>query len=121
MAAVSRGALSLRTLLSSIGHPSKPCIGRQTFGGVLLSRTRGNTSAQAAASVPEAPSKPVETFIADNNGTGTFQSTAYPFTDIEGKWQRYWQENKTFRTPDFKDLDTTKPKFYALDMFPYPR
>lgn len=34
---------------------------------------------------------------------------------------RYWAENKTFRTPEFRDLDTSKPKFYALDMFPYPR
>lgn len=50
-----------------------------------------------------------------------FQSTAYPFTDIEAKWQAYWEEHKTFRTPDFHELDTSKPKFYALDMFPYPR
>lgn len=35
---------------------------------------------------------------------------------IEPKWQRYWEENKTFRTPDVSD----KPKFYILDMFPYP-
>src|SRR6516164_3796821 len=35
---------------------------------------------------------------------------------IEPKWQRYWEENKTFRTPDGSD----KPKFYILDMFPYP-
>ncbi|OJE50064.1 leucine--tRNA ligase [Bacillus proteolyticus] len=35
---------------------------------------------------------------------------------IEKKWQGYWEENKTFRTPD----ETEKPKFYALDMFPYP-
>ena len=35
--------------------------------------------------------------------------------------RRYWVDNKTFRTPEFKDLDTSKPKFYALDMFPYPR
>ncbi|KAL4430746.1 hypothetical protein ABPG75_006002 [Micractinium tetrahymenae] len=49
-----------------------------------------------------------------------FQSTAYPFTDIEAKWQAYWEEHKTFRTPDFHELDTSKPKFYALDMFPYP-
>lgn len=45
---------------------------------------------------------------------------AYPFTEIEAKWQAFWEEHQTFRTPDFKDLDTTKPKFYALDMFPYP-
>ncbi|ALS27254.1 leucyl-tRNA synthetase [Paenibacillus sp. 32O-W] len=35
---------------------------------------------------------------------------------IEPKWQRYWEENKTFRTGE----DKSKPKFYALDMFPYP-
>jgi leucyl-tRNA synthetase len=35
---------------------------------------------------------------------------------IEPRWQKYWLENKTFRTPDASD----KPKFYILDMFPYP-
>ena len=34
---------------------------------------------------------------------------------------RHWLENKTFRTPPMAELDTSKPKFYALDMFPYPR
>lgn len=48
------------------------------------------------------------------------QSQAYPFTDLELRWQRFWEENQTFRTPDFSELDTSKPKFYALDMFPYP-
>ncbi|KAL3345601.1 hypothetical protein AABB24_024519, partial [Solanum stoloniferum] len=43
---------------------------------------------------------------------------AYPFHEIEPKWQHYWEENKTFRTPD--EIDTSKPKFYVLDMFPYP-
>ena len=35
---------------------------------------------------------------------------------IEKKWQKYWEENKTFKTLD----DHSKEKFYALDMFPYP-
>jgi leucyl-tRNA synthetase len=35
---------------------------------------------------------------------------------IEPHWQRFWEERKTFRTPDVSD----KPKFYILDMFPYP-
>lgn len=35
---------------------------------------------------------------------------------IEKKWQKYWQENKTYKMTD----DPYKPKFYALDMFPYP-
>ncbi|XP_077228914.1 tRNA synthetase class I (I, L, M and V) family protein [Tasmannia lanceolata] len=43
---------------------------------------------------------------------------AYPFHEIEPRWQRYWDENRTFRTPD--KIDTSKPKFYILDMFPYP-
>lgn len=44
---------------------------------------------------------------------------AYPFHEIEPKWQRYWEGSKTFQTPD--EIDTSKPKFYVLDMFPYPR
>src|SRR5207245_7657307 len=35
---------------------------------------------------------------------------------IEPRWQKFWLDNKTFRTPDISD----KPKFYILDMFPYP-
>ncbi|MDX9867640.1 MAG: leucine--tRNA ligase [Kiritimatiellia bacterium] len=41
----------------------------------------------------------------------------YPFTTIEKKWQEYWEANRTFRVRDF---EPGKPKFYCLDMFPYP-
>ena len=41
----------------------------------------------------------------------------YNFRKTEKKWQDYWEENKTFKT-DTKDF--SKPKYYALDMFPYP-
>ena len=37
--------------------------------------------------------------------------------DIEKKWQKYWSDNHTFKTDVY---DFSKPKFYALDMFPYP-
>jgi hypothetical protein len=47
------------------------------------------------------------------------QSQAYPFSIIEQKWQRTWEEKETFKTPH--DVDMTKPKHYVLDMFPYPR
>jgi leucyl-tRNA synthetase len=40
----------------------------------------------------------------------------YKFAAIEKRWQDYWEENRTFRTED----DYSKPKFYVLDMFPYP-
>ena len=41
----------------------------------------------------------------------------YNYKEIEDKWQKYWEENKTFKTDGY---DFSKPKFYALDMFPYP-
>ncbi len=41
----------------------------------------------------------------------------YNFKEIEKKWQQYWDENETFKTDVW---DFSKPKFYALDMFPYP-
>ena len=42
---------------------------------------------------------------------------AYNFKEVEEKWQKYWDENKTFKTDEW---DFSKPKYYALDMFPYP-
>jgi len=41
----------------------------------------------------------------------------YKFNEIEKKWQEYWDKNETFKTDVW---DFSKPKFYALDMFPYP-
>ena len=41
---------------------------------------------------------------------------AYNHKNIEPKWQKYWEENEVFKTEDFSD----KPKYYILDMFPYP-
>ncbi len=40
----------------------------------------------------------------------------YDFTTIEQKWQKYWDENKTFKADNY----SSKPKYYVLDMFPYP-
>jgi leucyl-tRNA synthetase len=40
----------------------------------------------------------------------------YNFSEIEKKWQDYWEANKTFKT----NFDPSKPKYYILDMFPYP-
>jgi len=41
----------------------------------------------------------------------------YPFGKIESKWQKHWEDNKTFKTAD---PSSGKPKYYILDMFPYP-
>ena len=40
----------------------------------------------------------------------------YDFKGIEIKWQKYWAENQTYRV----DNNSSKPKYYVLDMFPYP-
>ena len=41
----------------------------------------------------------------------------YKHLEIEKKWQDYWDEKQTFKTDMW---DFSKPKFYSLDMFPYP-
>jgi leucyl-tRNA synthetase len=46
----------------------------------------------------------------------------YPFDQIEPKWQKVWDERQLFHAlnPGEKNFDSKKPKFYVLDMFPYP-
>lgn len=65
--------------------------------------------------VPRENSRPL--FIRD--GSFYFEEESemtFKHKQVEKKWQKHWQENKTFKLVD----DPTKPKFYALDMFPYP-
>lgn len=52
--------------------------------------------------------------MSDTNSTKN--APEYDFATIEAKWQKYWDQNKTFKAV----LDTSKPKYYALDMFPFP-
>ena len=44
------------------------------------------------------------------------QNSEYNFSKIEPKWQKYWADKNTFQATDFD----SRPKFYILDMFPYP-
>jgi len=46
----------------------------------------------------------------------------FPFDQFEPKWQQVWDDEKTFRAPNpgDSDFDASKPKFFVLDMFPYP-
>lgn len=45
-----------------------------------------------------------------------FWEMEYNFREIEKRWQEYWKENAVYKV----DIDKTKPKYYVLDMFPYP-
>jgi len=49
-------------------------------------------------------------------------SAKYTPSEIEPRWQKYWAENNTFRigNPGDEGFDASKPKYYILDMFPYP-
>jgi leucyl-tRNA synthetase len=51
-----------------------------------------------------------------------YRYTAQIAADIEGRWQSYWEDNATFATPNpgDDDFNSDRPKFYVLDMFPYP-
>ena len=42
---------------------------------------------------------------------------SYNHKSLENKWQKYWSKNHTFKT---EDITSDKPKYYVLDMFPYP-
>jgi leucyl-tRNA synthetase len=77
------------------------------------------------------PAVPVRVFLF--NGVGirklaplsqTMSDTRkpFPFPEFEPKWQARWESEKTFRTagPGDADFDPGKPKYYVLDMFPYP-
>lgn len=50
------------------------------------------------------------------------QRKQYPFTEFEPRWQQHWLEAGAFRAanPGDADFDASKPKYYILDMFPYP-
>ncbi|NLT71579.1 MAG: leucine--tRNA ligase [Verrucomicrobiaceae bacterium] len=50
------------------------------------------------------------------------QRKSFPFRDFEPKWQDHWEKNKTFSVPNPGDegFDASLPKYFVLDMFPYP-
>jgi len=50
------------------------------------------------------------------------QRKSFPFSEFEPKWQARWEANRTFSVPNPGEpgFDASKPKFYVLDMFPYP-
>ncbi|MCK5735340.1 MAG: class I tRNA ligase family protein, partial [Spirochaetaceae bacterium] len=45
--------------------------------------------------------------------------STYPFKEIEPRWQKFWDENKTFKATEDKSIPVEKRR-YILDMFPYP-
>jgi len=115
--ALQRGAnnmLALRAL-------SRSCVRARVARCALVARPQrvaiGSHDASGKASRGAAPAASAAESQADTAGAAP--GGQYPFKEVEERWQRHWEDNATFRTPT--KVDTSKPKFYALDMFPYPR
>jgi hypothetical protein len=101
-------ARAARCLAAPRSWRSVPALATCALHGASAAHGGGSAVVRAApaAAAAEAPA------------TGA-PGAQYPFREVEERWQRHWEEHATFRTPE--EVDTTKPKFYALDMFPYPR
>jgi leucyl-tRNA synthetase len=89
----------LLRVASAFVRPSarSPIVARQLAFSIQL-RMASTTTDEEKASTPAVPAQ-------------------YPFAEVEKKWQSYWEENQTFKTPV---RNPEKPKKYVLDMFPYP-
>ncbi|OWM83379.1 hypothetical protein CDL15_Pgr012860 [Punica granatum] len=112
--------LNLSTKTRALG-PAKPFTVKKEFLGARLCgvalRTSSNDGRRGRV-IRRARGQVKEQQNQKEAAAAVVVKRAYPFHEIEPKWQRYWQDNKTFRTPD--EIDPAKPKFYVLDMFPYP-
>lgn len=98
-------------LLLRGGRQPRSCGAGAAAAARQQQRAASSVRAAAAAAAVEADTS--------SSSSSTGPSSAYPFLEIEGKWQQHWEAHQTFRTPEA--VDTSKPKFYVLDMFPYPR
>lgn len=87
-----------------------------SFRPSYLRRARGILSVP-----PSVPSFSVQCAVQNSPPSSpNDNSVGYDFRSFEPKWQKIWDSRGDYSTPDPPHLDTTRPKFYALDMFPYP-
>jgi len=103
----SQFALPLRATPASTRRLA-PTVGRFALPATAVAAVRRALASQTRMSSTAAPEKEGE----------AVSSGGYPFKDLEAKWQAHWKKHETFRTPPVVDM--SKPKFYVLDMFPYP-
>lgn len=96
---------------SSKCFTSQRCMSVRRLPALLLPHERSISSRSLLTRAVAAPEQDAP--------TKAQPSKAYPFSQIESKWQAFWDDQQTFRTPS--TVDTSKPKYYVLDMFPYPR
>ncbi|KAG2438904.1 hypothetical protein HYH02_010699 [Chlamydomonas schloesseri] len=123
---VAEASCTTSSSRAAIKPGSTPLLRPCTLRCKAFSGSSARVASPVAAAIPSRrvirPLKAVETVdapsAASTSAAPSAPPQAYPFTEIEAKWQAYWEANQTFRTPD--QVDTSKPKYYVLDMFPYP-
>lgn len=110
--------LSLRRTVNAFVVPSRSTAVRLLFvrQPCQVGRTAAAATTTTAASRLWSSSTATEESQASSS-TPAAAPVTYPFAEVEPKWQAYWEEHQTFKTPE---RDTSKPKKYVLDMFPYP-
>eukprot|EP01018_Ginkgo_biloba_P014137 Gb_36904 [translate_table: standard] len=86
--------------------------------GMCMNPLQKSARQFTSQSTTDIKSSEVHSHEAEDETRKAKRPRGYPFNEIEPRWQQYWEEKQTFRTPD--EVDTSKPKFYVLDMFPYP-
>ena len=132
---MASAALMFRT----VTHAFVPAAARHVRVSGANTNAAASAAAAAAASSRSAPSVARRTFVSSESVLSSASSRrlmsavdeqeataaaaaaaaagAYPFAEVEAKWQAYWEQEQTFKTPE---RDMNKPKKYVLDMFPYP-
>jgi leucyl-tRNA synthetase len=89
-------------------HATSRITARTTTAASPFSRNRLAVHMSSTSATPE-------------TAATTATPPAYPFAQIEPKWQAYWEKHETFKTPERSSAtDMETPKKYVLDMFPYP-
>mmetsp|Transcript_31925 Transcript_31925/g.93822 ORF Transcript_31925/g.93822 Transcript_31925/m.93822 type:complete len:930 (+) Transcript_31925:58-2847(+) len=92
---------------------SVPSVARRTFVSSAPALSSASSSRRPMSAVDEQEATSATSAAA----AAAAASGAYPFAEVEAKWQAYWEKEQTFKTPE---RDMEKPKKYVLDMFPYP-
>jgi len=86
--------------------------GSGTFADPTVTQVRNKDSILAPETTETAHREP-ESIVPSPRADG-----AYDFLAVERRWQEFWEREQIFRTPD--EVDWNRPKYYILDMFPYP-
>mmetsp|Transcript_21154 Transcript_21154/g.29626 ORF Transcript_21154/g.29626 Transcript_21154/m.29626 type:complete len:964 (-) Transcript_21154:74-2965(-) len=88
------------------------------YGDVLRNLRLGRNQQQKLyMSTADKETVTIDGKVGEDESASSASGSGYPFAEIEKRWQEYWEENETFKTPV---RDPKKGKKYVLDMFPYP-